>query len=122
MKKSNWDTVSYIKDNGEDPVREFLDSLNLKEKAKVLRSIQLLEEYGMELKGPHKSYLEDGIYELRTQLSSNIFRITLFHFQDNKIILLHGFRKKTQKTPPQEIRRAKKYRDDYLIQQRSDVK
>lgn len=120
MKKTQWETVPYIKANGEKPVSIFLDSLYPKEKAKVLRSIQLLEEFGMNLKGPHKDYLDDGIHELRTKLASNIFRVTLFHVEGNKIVLLHGFQKKTQKTPPREIARAKQYRDDYLKQQRGD--
>ena len=120
MKKPHWETIPYRKSNGEEPVIVFLDSLYPKEKAKVLRSIKLLEEFGMELKGPHIEYLEDGIHELRIKLSTNIFRIMLFHFQDNKIILLHGFQKKTQKTPTREIARAKQYRDAYLKQQRGD--
>lgn len=122
MKKHKWETIPYIKTNKEVPVIEFLDSLTPKQKAKVLRSIELLEEFGLDLKWPHKDHLGDGIYELRIQLSSNIFRVTLFHFQDDKIVLLHGFQKKTQKTPPREIEKARKYRADHLEQQRSDDK
>lgn len=44
-------------------------------------------------------HLEDGIYEIRVEMSGNIFRIFSF-FDDNKlVILLHGFQKKSQKTP-----------------------
>ncbi len=58
-------------------------------------------------------HLEDGIYEIRIEASSNIYRIFTF-FDDNKlVILLHGFQKKTQKTPRKEIERAKKMRKDY---------
>lgn len=58
-------------------------------------------------------HLEDGIYEIRVEAGSNIYRILTF-FDDNKlVILLHGFRKKTQKTPRKEIERAKKLRKDY---------
>lgn len=48
-------------------------------------------------------HLEDGIYEIRVEVGSNIYRIFTF-FDDNKmVILLHGFQKKTQKTPRKEI-------------------
>ena len=58
-------------------------------------------------------HLEDGIYEIRIEVGSNIYRIFAF-FDDNKlVVLLHGFQKKTQKTPRKEIERAKKLRKDY---------
>lgn len=41
-------------------------------------------------------------------------RILYFHYQDGKFILLNGFTKKTQKTPPKEKGRAKKYKTDFL--------
>ncbi len=58
-------------------------------------------------------HLEDGIYEIRIEVGSNIYRIFTF-FDDNKLVILsHGFQKKTQKTPKKEIERAKKLRKDY---------
>lgn len=58
-------------------------------------------------------HLEDGIYEIRIEVGSNIYRIFTF-FDDNKlVILLHGFQKKTQKTPRTEIEQAKKLRRNY---------
>jgi len=58
-------------------------------------------------------HLEDGIYEIRIEVGSNIYRIFAF-FDDNKlVVLLHGFQKKTQKTPRKELERAKKLRKDY---------
>ncbi|MEM1405500.1 MAG: type II toxin-antitoxin system RelE/ParE family toxin [Bacteroidota bacterium] len=58
-------------------------------------------------------HLEDGIYEIRIEVGGNIYRIFTF-FDDNKlVILLHGFQKKTQKTPRKEIERAKKLRKEY---------
>ena len=74
------------------------------------------------LPGPHKEHLEENIYELRTKLASNIYRVMYFHFEGDEFIILHGFQKKTQKTPRREIERAKNYRDDYLRQQRSGSK
>jgi phage-related protein len=51
--------------------------------------------------------LEDGIYEIRIEVGSNIYRIFSF-FDDTKlVVLLHGFQKKTRKTPRKGIEQAK---------------
>ena len=58
-------------------------------------------------------HLDDGIYEIRVEYKSNIYRIFSF-FDDGKlVILLHGFQKKTKKTPRKEIERAKTLRKEY---------
>jgi phage-related protein len=63
--------------------------------------------------------LEEGIYEIRIESGSNIYRIFSF-FDDNKlVILLHGFQKKTQKIPRKEIERAKKLRKEYYEDKKS---
>ena len=63
-------------------------------------------------------HLSEGIFELRAQAGSDISRVLYFFYVDQHIILTNGFIKKTQKTPPQEIERAKKYRADYLSRRR----
>ena len=109
-----WIVDFYCDERGASNVKDFLDNINDKKlKAKIFRDIALLQTYGIELKKPYTSYIGDGIWELRTKQSSNISRILYFTFTQNKIILLNGFIKKTQKTPPEEIDRAKKYRDDH---------
>lgn len=109
-----WSVEFYQTENGECPVEDFLDTLPTKDEAKVMRTIALLREFGTSLREPHCSYLEEGIFELRTKISSNIHRILYFHYEDGKFILLNGFTKKTQKTPPKEKGRAKKYKTDFL--------
>lgn len=122
MKKPNWDIIEYTKRNGRSPVEEFLDSLQAKEQVKMLRDLQLLQEYGLGLGMPRIRYLGNGLYELRTSSSNNIFRTTMFHFEGNQIVLLHSFQKKTQKTPAAEIARAKKYRDDFFAQKEEGLR
>lgn len=51
-------------DNGDCPVREYLDSINVKLRAKMLRTIELLELNGNQLSMPYSEHLEDGIFEL----------------------------------------------------------
>ena len=63
---------------------------------------------------PYSEELEDGIFELRAKVGSDISRVLYFFVVGRKIILTNGFIKKTQKTPKSEIELAKKYRADYL--------
>lgn len=109
-----FDIDFYRTESGECPTEEYLDSLNKKLRAKTLRSISILEEFGNELRHPISAPLGDGIFELRTITGSDITRILYFFLVGEKIILTHGFTKKTQKTPLREIERAKKYRQDYM--------
>ncbi len=109
-----FEIIPYNKKDGSSPVLEFISSLNPKMKAKVLMEVDLLEEYGNELGGKYTKHLDDGIFELRVKVSSDITRILYFFCIGKKIILTNGFIKKTQKTPKKEIDLAKKYRADYI--------
>jgi phage-related protein len=65
-----------------------------------------------------KTYLKhientDGLYEIRVQLGSDIFRIFCFFDQEQLVVLAHGFQKKTQKTPKKEIELALKIKTEY---------
>jgi phage-related protein len=111
---SNFQVIFYEKLNGEIPAEEFLDSLDKKMNAKLARAIAALQEYGNELREPYSKYLDDGIFELRAQVGSDISRVLYFFIIGKRIILTHGFIKKTQKTPAPEIERAKVYRQEYL--------
>lgn len=103
----------YTLPNGEKPVQEFLDSLDVKMRTKAVHSISLLEEYGNQLREPHSKSIGDGIFELRIKFASDITRIFYFFVVGNTIVLTNGFVKKTMKTPRQEIDLAKKYKADY---------
>lgn len=105
--------IAYEKENGEVPVEEFLDSVNPKMRAKIYGLMGILQEKGNMLREPYSKHLEDGIFELRCKFGSDITRVLYFFYYEGKIILTNGFVKKTQKTPPKEIKRAKKYRADF---------
>ena len=104
----------YIKEDGSIPVKDFINSLEMKMRAKVRWTILLFQEKGNELRSPYSEYLKDGIYELRAKQGSNITRVLYFFVIGNTAILTNGFTKKTQKTPVREIELAKKYREDYM--------
>ena len=70
---------------------------------------------------PHSEHLQDGIFQLRTQLGNNISRILYFFYYGSEIVITNGFIKKTQETPQKEIETAKKYRVDYLERRNKNV-
>ena len=107
--------VVFFKDkSGTYPVKDFILSLNVKMRAKVLGMLEILEEKGIQLREPYTKYLEDGIFELRCSIGSDLTRI-MYCYEKNKIIvLLCGFIKKTQKTPRNELRKAKRYKESYM--------
>ena len=100
--------------DGKQPAKEFLLSLDKKMRAKMADTIAILQDNGYELREPYSRHLSEGIFELRAKVGSDITRVLYFFYIDRRIILTNGFIKKTQKTPPREIERAKKYRADYL--------
>lgn len=104
----------YTKNNGEKPAKDFILSLDIKMKAKILGIIDVLEEYGTQLREPYSKHLGDGIFEIRGKVGTDITRILYFFYYKKRIILTNGFVKKTQKAPKNEIRLAKAYRKDFL--------
>ena len=109
-----FEIIFYDRSDGTEPAREFLDSLDIKMRAKMLRTVLLLEKNGPELREPYSKALEDGIFELRAKVGSDISRVLYFFMIGQKIVVTNGFIKKTQKTPRTELDKAKQYRAEYL--------
>ena len=94
--------------------QEFFDKQNKKVKAKIVWTLDLIEG----LQRVPETYLKhientEGLYEIRVQLGSDIFRIFCFFDQGQLIVLVNGFQKKTQKTPKKEIEMALKIKAAY---------
>ena len=108
--------IEYYTEKSKCPVFEFIREQSSNEQAKILREIDLLEEFGLTLGLPHIKKMQgiDDLWELRIKQSSNNFRIFYFYFKDGKFILLHGIRKTTGKTPSKEIKIALKRMNNYL--------
>ena len=107
----------YFKSNGDAPVLLFLEELrssrtkdNQIQYRQIMHHIHILEAKGTRIGEPYTKHLEDGIWELRP--GSN--RVLFFFFRDDTFVLLHAFRKKSQKTPRSEICRAKAERVDWI--------
>ena len=105
----------------ENHFREFYLQQNSKVQKKILWTLQLIEtiERIPELYFKHIEN-SDGLYEIRVQHGSNIFRIFCFFEENNLIIVCHGFQKKTQKTPVNEIEKAVKLKNKYYEEKESD--
>jgi phage-related protein len=88
-----------------DSVETFLESLSTKEIAKVIRTIELLEEFGNDLGMPHSRHLSDGLLELRIRGTREIRIFYCFH--KKQAVLLHACIKKTQKTHDKELAGAR---------------
>lgn len=93
---------------------DFYNEQSPKTKEKILWTFRLVEtsprvpaEYLKHIKGT------DGLYEIRVQLGRNIFRIFCFFDRGRLIVLAHGFQKKSQKTPRQQIEKAIKIKQEY---------
>ena len=111
---AKFEVIFYDKPDGNEPVKDFLLSLDKKMRTKMLRTISILADNGTDLREPHSKFLGDGIFELRAKIGSDITRVLYFFFVGHRIILTNGFIKKTQKTPKNEIEEAKKCRAEYL--------
>ncbi len=112
-----WQVEYYQKDNGKIPVLEYLLTLNPKMRAKAFSEIELLEKHGIHLTEPYAKAIKGerykNLFELRVKFSSDISRIFYFTFKNNTFVLLHGFTKKTDKIPANELEKALKYKQDY---------
>lgn len=104
----------YSTEDGKEPAREFIESLDTKMIAKVIRIIDLLERNGPTVRLPYSEYLRNDIFEIRAKQGTDIVRVFYFFTFGRKIVLTNGFVKKTQKTPQREIDKAVKYKNDYI--------
>ena len=96
----------FCTDNGNEPVRDWLKSLPIEQRKLIGEDIKTVQ-FGWPLGMPLVRPMGDGLFEIRTTLKNTISRI-LICFSDNKIILLHGFIKKTQKCPANDFDIAKR--------------
>ena len=111
--------------DGRSELWDFLEELRMKaatnkdariQHKQITLYIQLLQENGTRLNESIAKHLEDGIWELRP--GNN--RVFYFFFENDTFVLLHHFRKKSQKTPKREIEKAKNERADYIARKEAD--
>lgn len=115
----------YENQHGESEVWDFLEALRVKSKNskdariqynQIIFYIDLLAKNGTNLPVNITKHLEEDIWELRP--GNN--RVFYFYYDESQYVLLHHFRKKSQKTPKREITHAKAERDDYIRQKEAE--
>ncbi|ALF52792.1 hypothetical protein ACX27_07855 [Nostoc piscinale CENA21] len=97
----------YKNENGAEPARDWLKELNKEDRTIIGADIKTVE-FGWPIGMPTCRPMKDGLFEVRTNLSNGRIARVLFCFFKGEMILLHGFIKKAQKTPPQELTLALK--------------
>ncbi len=109
-----WNIEYYQSEAGRTPVKDYIDSLDAGSRAKVARTLELLEEFGISLGMPYAKHLEQHLWELRTRHGRNRYRIIYFLATGQTFVLLHGLTKKTGPVPRGDLEIAGTRRDDYL--------
>ena len=100
------DAVFFRLASGSEPVREWLKSLSKDERKAIGEDIAYVQ-FKWPIGKPRVDHLRGAVWEVRTSLTNRIAR-TLFAVEGRQMVLLHGFIKKTQRTPNEDIKLAEK--------------
>ncbi|MGL4502807.1 MAG: type II toxin-antitoxin system RelE/ParE family toxin [Planktothrix sp.] len=110
-----WKIEFYSGSSGSSPVADWLLEQEPKVQAKFAWIFDLLQEHGILVGMPHiRPITNSKLFEIRVEQQTNIYRIFYVAYRDKRLILLHGFQKKTQKTPRKELEIAEKRIKDFL--------
>ena len=109
-----WTVEFYTDPKGRSPVEEFLNSLPSRDRDHVVQFLLLLQERGVRLRAPYVRHLQGKLWELRVRTRGSAYRIIYFAHTGQRFILLHGFVKKTRRTPRQALETAEQRRTDFL--------
>jgi len=94
-----WNIVFYVDHRGKCPPREFIEELPVMEQAKIRNVLRLLQEFGSNLSMPHAKQIKGKLWELRP----GGVRLFYFAYIEQQFVILHGYRKQSQKAPDREI-------------------
>ena len=101
---------------------EFFKKQPQKVRDKIIKILDIIEQIDR-IPLTYLKYIEgtNGLFEVRVQLGNNIFRIFCFFDGNKLVVLLSGFQQKTQKTPPEEIKRAERLMTDYYEEKGKEI-
>ena len=109
--KEKLEALFFRSGTGKEPVRDWLKGLDAAKRKAIGEDIRTAQ-YGWPLGMPLIRKLERGLWEVRTRLHDGIAR-TMFTVDENRMVLLHGFIKKAQKTPSKELQTARRRLQKY---------
>jgi phage-related protein len=115
---SQWRVEFYVFGNGNSPVLSWFQEQEPKVQAKLAQIFELLQDQGTAVGKPYVAPLVDKLYEIRVEQDTNIYRVVYFAYTGQRFILLHGFQKKTQKTPKQELALALERQKAFLYDEK----
>lgn len=98
-----------------DYFMDFYKNLDIKVKTKIQYVFELIKQVDRvpeKFLAPMTGY--DGLFEIRIEYQSNIYRVFCCFDKGQLVVLLNGFQKKTQKTPKEEIERAMRLKNEYF--------
>ena len=105
--------VFYRKPSGKEPVREWLLELSKQDRKTIGEDIKTVE-FGWPIGMPTCRLMGEGLFEVRSNLTSKRISRVLFMVADGQLVLLHGLIKKTQKTPASDLNLARRRKKEVL--------
>lgn len=115
---AKWLIRTFTTESGGKPVEDWISSLGPGPRSTVLSLVGRLEREGVDLRKPFVEHLGGGLWELRARDGDGIYRVIYFHWKGRTFGLLHGFTKKTRKTPANELAIAKARHATWLARQK----
>ena len=103
MTSGEWSVDFYTEADGNEPVREFLNTLDRQAKARFDWAIEQLRIQNVHSREPLVRHIEGRIWELRRESNTKIYRLLYCFLPGRRILFLHGFQNQTQKTQRREI-------------------
>jgi len=109
-----WRIEFYQDERGRRPVEEWISGLDVTERTRIRRTVDLLSTYGIQLTMPYARHLRGTVWELRIAAKRRDYRVLYAAVIGRRFILLHGFSKETAKTPAGELEMAERRLADFI--------
>jgi len=101
--------------SGASPISRFIDAQPKQDQAVIVAVLSAIEEEGLSAKGAFFRQLSGKLWEIKIKAPSGGYRFLSITLNRETMIILHGFKKKTQKTPLKEIKLATKRLKEVLL-------
>lgn len=112
-----WSVTFSIEESGASPVEEFLARVDPAAQRRLRWSIEQLRLRNAQAGMPLARHLENRLWELRAESRGGIYRLLYFFFTGRRIVFLHAFQKKTERTPRREIEVAQRRLQHFLVRE-----
>ena len=106
--------IAFHEKNGKSDVRDYIESLETKKKAKIYYMLELLRQRGWQMKYPDTEKVGDKVFALRVEYGNNEYRFFYFFHSREIILFVHYVHKKSKKLRPEDIEKAERIRKEYL--------